>query len=267
MIASTNIGANRLFDFLILPLTVVIVLLVLAFPLILIYLFLRFSETAFEVVGFSHWHASLAVFGSVLGSLLDIPLISAPLSTYPTWYVSLVSLNPLDASTSFHPLYIAANLGGCIIPLVISAHLLLRGQTSLGKALVGMAFVALATYYAAEVVPGEGIALPFWLSPFLAAVLGLALAKGYRRAPPLAYISGTMGTLLGADILSLITPGVLPALSPLDIHKAKPLVLSIGGAGVFDGIFLTGIIAVLLAAGIVCLFKGSCKEKNQEMSE
>jgi hypothetical protein len=58
--------------------------------------------------------------------------------------------------------------------------------------------------------------------------------------------------------MSLFTPGILPALSPLELHQAKPLVLSIGGAGVFDGIFLTGIIAVLLAASIVCLFRRGC---------
>jgi uncharacterized membrane protein len=109
-----------------------------------------------------------------------------------------------------------------------------------------MAVVAAVTYYAAEAIPGEGIVLPFWLSPFLAAVLGLVLARGYRRSPPLAYIS-------------LLTPGVLPALSPLYLLPPQPVVMSIGGAGVFDGIFLTGIIAVLLAAGIVCIFRGSCE--------
>ena len=254
-------------DFLFLPLAVVIMLLILALPLIFIYLFLRLSETAFEMVGFSHWHASLAVFGSVLGSLVDFPINAAPITSYPSWYVSLVSLNSLDVSNTFHPLYLAVNLGGCIIPLVISAHLLLRGQASLGKALTGMTVVAAVTYYAAEAIPGEGIVLPFWLPPLLAAVLGLVLAKGYRRSPPLAYISGTLGTLLGADIISLLTPGILPALSPLDLHAEKPLVLSIGGAGVFDGIFLTGIIAVLLAAGIVCLFRKSCTaaSKNEMM--
>ena len=65
---------------------------------------------------------------------------------------------------------------------------------------------------------------------------------------------------MGADLFSLLTPGILPALSPLELHQARPLVLSIGGAGVFDGIFLTGIIAVLLAAGIVCLLRGNCKK-------
>ena len=137
---------------------------------------------------------------------------------------------------------------------------ILRGQANLKKALLGMAVVAVITYLAAQAIPGEGIVLPIWLSPLLAALTGLLLAGGFRRAPPLAYISGTMGTLIGADLLSLLTPGILPALSPLELHRTSPVVLSIGGAGVFDGIFLTGIIAVLLAAGIVCLFRGTCHE-------
>jgi len=260
------IGCIRLFDFLFLPLTIVILLLLLAVPLIIIYLFLRLSETAFEMVGIDHWHASLAVFGSVLGSLVDIP-ISATISSYPAWYISLANLYPQENLTDFHPLYLAVNLGGCIIPLIISGHLLLRGNASPAKALLGVSVVAGITYYVAEAVPGQGIVLPFWLSPLLAAVCGLVLAGGYRRAPPLAYISGTLGTLLGADILSLLTPGVLPALSPLDLHRVKPLILSIGGAGVFDGIFLTGIIAVLLAAGIVCLLRGTCRGVSAETDE
>jgi uncharacterized membrane protein len=248
-----------LFELLFLPITLVMLLLVLVAPLIFIYLFLRISETAFEMVGFSHWHASLAVFGSILGSMVDLQLISNPISSYPDWYVSLMGQFSLDAAARFHPLILAVNLGGCIIPLLISAHLILRRQVSLEKALLGMSVVAIITYEAAEAIPGEGIVLPVWLSPLLAALMGLILARGFRRAPPLAYISGTLGTLVGADLLSLMTPGILPALSPLELHRAKPLILSIGGAGIFDGIFLTGVIAVLLATGIVCLFRGSCK--------
>jgi uncharacterized membrane protein len=46
-----------------------------------------------------------------------------------------------------------------------------------------------------------------------------------------------LGTLIGADILNL------PKVQGLAVPVA-----SIGGAGTFDGIFLTGIIAVLLAS-------------------
>ena len=73
-------------------------------------------------------------------------------------------------------------------------------------------------------------------------------------------LSAIVGTLIGADLLSLLTPGVLPTLSYVGLQKTGPLVLSIGGAGVFDGIFLTGIMSVLLAAGIVCLLRGSCDD-------
>ncbi|KQC15515.1 MAG: hypothetical protein APR56_14160 [Methanosaeta sp. SDB] len=72
-----------------------------------------------------------------------------------------------------------------------------------------------------------------------------------------------MGTLLGADVFSLLTPGVLAELAPPTIGpgsmnlSGKPLLLSIGGAGVFDGIFLTGIMAVLLAAFVVHYFQRS----------
>ena len=54
-------------------------------------------------------------------------------------------------------------------------------------------------------------------------------------APVVAYVAGTLGTLIGADILNL-----------RKIHGLGAPVASIGGAGTFDGIFLAGIIAVML---------------------
>jgi len=76
--------------------------------------------------------------------------------------------------------------------------------------------------------------MPAFIPPILAALLSVIIA--YDHAPSLAYISGTLGTLIGADILN--------------IGKIKNLgapVASIGGAGTFDGIFLNGIMAVLLS--------------------
>ena len=158
---------------------------------------------------------------------------------------------------TFHPFYLAINIGGAIVPLIISAHLILTRRVSTPKAGVGVLVVAIIAYFLAEPVSGYGLVLPFWVSPTLAAICGLVLSRGYDGAPSLAYISGSMGTLLGADIMNILTPGVIPALSPVGLQTENPLVLSIGGAGVFDGIFLTGILAVLFAAGIVHFFHGS----------
>jgi uncharacterized membrane protein len=242
-----------------LPLAIILLLLIITIPLIVIYLFLRFTEAAFEQIGFDHWHATLAVFGSFIGSLIDIPLYRGTISSYPGWYITIASTFTKGFPTNFHPFYLAINIGGAIVPLIISAHLILTRRVSAPKAGLGILIVALITYFLAQPVAGEGIVLPFWLSPLLAVVCSLVLSGGYCGAPSLAYISGSMGTLLGADIMNILTPGVLPALSPVGLQASKPLVLSIGGAGVFDGIFLTGILAVLFAAGIVRFFHGSCE--------
>lgn len=240
-----------------LPLDIILLLLIITIPLIVIYLFLRLTEAAYEQIGFDHRHAAFAVFGSFIGSLIDIPLHLGTISSYPGWYVAVASTFVPGFQTTFHPFYLAINVGGAIVPLIISAHLILTRRILALKAGVGVLVVAIIAYVLAMPVAGEGIVLPFWVSPTLAALCGIFLSRGCDCAPSLAYISGSMGTLLGADIMNILTPGVLPALSPVGLQTSKPLVLSIGGAGVFDGIFLTGILAVLLAALIVHFFHGS----------
>jgi len=246
----------RVYEIFFLPIAIIALLLIIAIPLIFIYLFLRLSENTFEQIGFDHWHATMATFGAIIGSLIDIPLASSPVSSYPGWFIS-----PFGSSypTTFHPVYLAVNVGGCLIPMALTAELLYHRRTNPWKAGLGIMVVAVVTYIFASPVAGQGITLPFWISPMLAAIAGLVIARRSDGSPALAYISGTIGTLLGADIFNLMTPGVLPTLSPLSIHATRPLVLSIGGEGVFDGIFLTGVLAVFLAAGIVCLFHGSCE--------
>ena len=81
---------------------------------------------------------------------------------------------------------------------------------------------------------GIGIAVPVFAPVVATAILAFILSREY--AAPLAYIGGSMGTLIGADLLNLDK-----------INGLGAPVASIGGAGTFDGIFLTGILAVLLA--------------------
>jgi uncharacterized membrane protein len=84
-------------------------------------------------------------------------------------------------------------------------------------------------------VPGVGIAVPIFIPPIVTAIVALGLRRW--NPAPLAYIAGSLGTLIGADLLNL--------------NKVRDLgapVASIGGAGKFDGIFLTGVVAVLLTS-------------------
>ena len=67
------------------------------------------------------------------------------------------------------------------------------------------------------------------------AIVAMILSR--EEAAPLAYIAGGLGTLIGADLTNL--------------DKVRDLgapAASIGGAGTFDSIFLTAILAVLLAS-------------------
>jgi uncharacterized membrane protein len=75
--------------------------------------------------------------------------------------------------------------------------------------------------------------MPIFVAPLTAALVALSL--GGSNPAPLAYISGSLGVLVGADLLRL-----------RDIPKLGVPVVSIGGAGTFDGIFITGLVAVLL---------------------
>ena len=178
----------------------------------------------------------IAVLGlSLLGSYINIPVAYLPghktVTAGEISFFGMTYIVPMVQQT--RSTVLAVNVGGAIIPVCLSLYLLLKHRLFLLGA-VGTAFVAVVCHYLAQPVPGFGIALPIFVPAVATAVIAVALTR--RRAAPLAYISGSFGTLIGADLLNL---GAVQALG-------AP-VASIGGAGTFDGIFVTGLLAVLYA--------------------
>jgi uncharacterized membrane protein len=135
--------------------------------------------------------------------------------------------------TSWPGTVLAVNVGGAVIPTLMSTYLVLRYRLWL-RAAIAVVVIAGVIHTMATPVEGVGIAVPVFAPVVTTAILAFILSREY--AAPLAYIGGSMGTLIGADLLNLDKIGDLGA-----------PVASIGGAGTFDGIFLTGILAVLLA--------------------
>ncbi len=131
---------------------------------------------------------------------------------------------------------LAINVGGALIPIILSIYLIFKNRL-FASSLVAIAAVTLITHQLARPVHGVGITLPIYAPPLIAALVALVLSR--RLAAPLAYVAGSIGTLIGADLLNL---NKVPALG-------AP-VAAIGGAGTFDCIFLVGIVAVLLASVI-----------------
>jgi uncharacterized membrane protein len=172
---------------------------------------------------------------SLLGSYINIPV--AYLAGHRTvtageiTFFGMTYIVPLVRQT--HATVLAVNVGGAIIPVCLSIYLLIKHRL-FALAAIGTLLVAAVCHFLAQPVPGFGIALPIFVPIIATAIIAIALTR--RRAAPLAYISGSLGTLIGADLLNL---GAVQSLG-------AP-VASIGGAGTFDGIFVTGLMAVLWA--------------------
>jgi uncharacterized membrane protein len=195
---------------------------------------LRILRYAYMRLGVGPGAALLLLFGSLIGSYFNIPITILPgapvrsgeiIEFYGMRYVVPLVVAPGTV--------LAVNVGGAVIPAIMSAYLVMRYQLWI-RAALATAVIAIIIHSMATPVPGVGIAVPVFVPVVATAILAFLLSREY--APPLAYIGGSMGTLIGADLLNLDKIGALGA-----------PVASIGGAGTFDGIFLTGILAVLLA--------------------
>ncbi len=191
---------------------------------------------AYIRLGLSSRVAALLLIASLGGSYFNVPV--AQLSTEHV--LAGRELNFFGMSyivpvvVDWPGTVVAINIGGCLVPLLVSAYLLLKNRLWV-KATIAVTVVALVTHWLAQPVPGLGIAEPVFGPVLTTAAVALALSR--LDAPKLAYVGGSMGTLIGADLLNLPkVPGL-----------GAPIV-SIGGAGTFDGVFLTGILAVLFSA-------------------
>jgi uncharacterized membrane protein len=204
---------------------------------IIVVLLVGVGDIAFEKIGFNSIEYTIILIGTFLGSAINIPVAEVR-STEPLLEVREVRVFGLyyriprityrQASTT-----VAVNLGGAVIPILVSVYLLAVHTGLLLAAVVGSLVTAVLVHLMARKVRGVGVMTPALLPPAVAALTAYALVP---TSPAIvAYVSGTLGALVGADLTNLKGIGDLRA-----------SFASIGGAGTFDGVFLTGIVAVLL---------------------
>jgi uncharacterized membrane protein len=190
---------------------------------------------AFEKLGLSAHSAYLLLMTTLGGSFLNLPLFRIKAAhpgaaEVPPQFRHFLRLpmNPVPGK-----IIIAVNVGGCVVPVAFCLYLLKNFQVDPLSLLICIGVVSAVARSFSWPVRGVGIAIPVLIAPAAAALVAWLL--GREQAAPLAYIGGTLGVLIGADLLRLP-----------DIRRMRVPVASIGGAGSFDGIFLTGILAVLL---------------------
>lgn len=182
--------------------------------LVVAFVELELVEYAYARAGVpARWVFTMLVL-SLLGSRIDLPLRTL-------------------AGDDGRPTVLALNVGGGLVPAALALWML-AAHGAWGRGAVAVALVAALVHAVARPVPGRGIAMPTLVPGPVAALVALTVAPD--QAPAVAYAAGALGTLIGADLTNLGT-----------LRSLGAPVASIGGAGTFDGIFVTGIVAVLLA--------------------
>ena len=206
-----------------------------------------FSLLFLNVIGvaFKTLFPTMGSFGIVLilatcllGSYVNVP-IKRYKTLQPTLKIRRVTAfgitYPVPAfGVGFYESVLAVNIGGAVVPTATSLYLLVKAAPAVPAIVAGIAVVALVVKAVSKPVKGAGIIVPIFVPPVTAALVGTLL--GGDASHVVTYVSGTLGTLIGADLLN--------------IHKILKLgapITSIGGAGTFDGIFLAGIMGVILA--------------------
>jgi uncharacterized membrane protein len=196
-------------------------------PILVFYIIYIVFTKAFEYMGFTTIEAIIIVFVSFLFGIeiiiFGFNITNIYLFTYENWIVAI-------------------NMGGAVIPILLSIYLTIKKKIPIKKIIIGIGIVTIISYFVTQPVPDKGIVayFPYWLLPgFFASLTSIFLSwKNFIKAAPLAYISGTIGVLIGADFLHIW--------ELLNFQNTKQTTAVLGGAVVFDMIFITGIIAVIL---------------------
>jgi len=185
--------------------------------------------------------AMLVIMGIFLGSVVNIPITrmarQEDVNTHPYPLFGFLDIwshlqrNPRET-------ILAVNLGGCVIPTLVAVYEILQilgdSWSYLFPIVLAVAINTAVCYGLAKPVKGIGIAMPALVPPLVAALTALLLAP--EEAPSVAFVAGVLGPLLGADVLHI-----------REIPRIATGMASIGGAGTFDGIVLSGILAAYLA--------------------
>jgi uncharacterized membrane protein len=217
------------------PLRMLLFILALAFVAVLVQIGL--ISIAFDKLGLSKESAYLLLLCTLAGSLINLPLFSlkadseVPLKM-PPQLLRLPFFFKLPPVTD--RILITVNVGGAVVPAAFSLYLIAHNPLHPLQVATAVAVVAFIANRISGPIPGAGIGMPTLVAPFAAALIATFLDAQLRA--PLAYIGGTLGVLIGADLLRLN-----------DIRKLGVPFASIGGAGTFDGVYITGLLAVLLA--------------------
>jgi uncharacterized membrane protein len=213
--------------------------------LLIAFLILLLLVFGFETVGFKLSEALLIFIGAIVLFFTSFPsvllyfrgsfgfgIIDVPLGVL--WFYDIITLGPRNE------LAVGFDLAGFFIPFFISLKMIMDHRSPIRASLIGVFVIAVFSYLSSGYVAGEGVIIQnIYAIAIAASIVGIALSKKqWASVGSIAYVSGSLGVLLGADVVRI---GDILSYYPSGFAFA-----SIGGAGVYDAIFLVGVIAVTI---------------------
>jgi len=199
--------------------------------------------TALTKLGLSPLSALGVALGIFVGGAVNVPVArieqAERVEYQPTRLLGLHRLLGRPVRRRAYTV-IAVNVGGCLVPTALAGYqigrIALQAPSTLFALGAALVLNVGLCYSFATPVPQQGIAMQPLIPAGAAALSGLVLAPAW--APPVAFAAGVLGPLIGADLLHLG-----------DIADIGTGMASIGGAGTFDGVVLSGLVATLLVPG------------------
>ncbi len=194
-------------------------------------------------IGVNPLLALTLTLGSLLTSYINVTIVEITYYTPFAPFGDFMKLFPIPiVMQRVDKLFIELNVGGAIIPVAVSIYLILtyliNNTAVMALFIISLIISSFINWLDSRVIPGIGVALPTAL-PVLLTLTFTLIATILFRANPLgfSYSLGSLSTLIGADLLNIGR-----------VVRSMRGYVAIGGAGVFDGIYITGLASLVLAS-------------------
>jgi uncharacterized membrane protein len=205
-----------------------LIIFLLLIPFFVAFIFLYFAKIGLSFLDFSPGVVLLIIFLIIIGSFFNIPFGKKSMVQ-----VTEKRFLGLIRRVVWKPQGVSINVGGALIPLFITGYFL--SKIPFEPLIIVTLVVAFFSFLGAQFVQEKGVFISMILPVLFSAFFSVLLAPEY--AVEVAFSGGVLGVLLGADILYL--PWIL---------RKNSGVMSIGGAGIFDGIFLVGLFSAIIVS-------------------
>ncbi len=228
----------------------IVLAMTIAYPLVLIFkVFPLVFSTLILRLGIAEWLSWPLLIVAFFGCWVNLPLVVLTAHTqrqqpvkfelWPIWRLKY-ACSRWYRIRHYTCGCVSLNVAGGLIPIGLALYQFTRVQPA---AILGVtAIVTLCSYCLVNVRPGAAIVAPwsrFWVIIWVAAMAAMVLSSGggARLDVAVAFAGGVLGTTIGADLLHL-----------KDVVNADAEIglLSIGGAGLDDGIAQCGLFALMI---------------------